>query len=548
MHVRRFVWRTVLGTALMMGVVGPLSAQSLGTFRWQLQPYCNVLTVRVDEAGGVYRLDGYDDQCGAPERARAVGVATLNPDGSIGLGVHIVVAPEGRALSLDARVNPGDGQGTWRDSAGNSGRFVLGAATGGVSRPLPTVPAAAIASGAITAAHLAPGLIGTVAQARVRGLCTNTQAMRGVNPDGSVACTNAMTTVTPGASQMGVLPSLALGPGGVPAITHYDARSRLLYMTRCGDSACVTGNHTAPVDSLVVGAGTYSSLAFGADGLPVVAYYDAGTTSLAITHCADPVCRSSTTTRVAASKASGEYASLAIGRDGLPIVSYYDRTSRTLAVTHCGTVTCDAGNVTRRPDPSTNDVGLYTALAIGADGLPIVSYFDATASALRVTHCGDVTCSTNNVSTTVDDPPVTAGLDSAITIGRDGLPIIAHTQAKTGLRVTHCGNAACTAGVVSTLVTQPLDYQGYYPSIAIAADGLPVVSHGSPGTDSLYVSACVDAACSAARTTRVDSLDLPHGYDTSMVIGADGLPVVAHYVKGAGALRVTTCGTANCQE
>jgi hypothetical protein len=344
-----------------------------------------------------------------------------------------------------------------------------------------------------------------------------------------------------------VQPSLAISPGGLPVISHYDATSKLLHMTRCGDTACVAGNRTVQVDGAVANAGMYSSLAFGADGLPVVAYYDAGTTSLAITHCADLICRSSTTTRVAASKATGEYTSIAIGRDGLPIVSYYDRTRRTLAVTHCGTVACDAGNVTYRPDPSPNDVGFYTAIAIGADGLPIVSYHDATAGALRVTRCGDPACGTSNVSTTVDAPAVTAGIDSAITIGRDGLPIIAHTQAKTGLRVTHCGNAACTAGVVTTLVTAPIDFQGYYPSVAIAADGLPVVSHGSPGTDSLYVSACADAACTAARTTRVDTLELPHGYDTSMAIGADGLPVVAHFVKGAGALRITKCGTGNCQ-
>lgn len=547
MNVRMLGWVAVLGAGLMTGAAPPAAAQSLGTFRWQLQPYCNVLTVRVDEAGGVYRLDGFDDQCGAPERAPAVGVATINPDGSIGLGVHIVTAPEGRALSLDARLSPGDGQGTWRDSAGNSGRFALGAATGGAPRPLPTVPAAAIAAGAITPAHLAPGLIGTVAQSRVTGLCTNTQAMRGVHPDGTVACTNAMTSVKEGTSQMGVQPSLAIGPGGLPVISHYDATAKMLMMTRCADSACVSGTRTAPVDGLVVNAGQYSSLAFGSDGLPVMAYYDAGATSLAITHCADLLCRTSTTTRIAASKVAGEHTAIAIGRDGLPIVSYYDRTNHTLAVTHCGTVTCAAGNVTRRPDPSANDVGIQTAIAIGADGLPVISHHDATAGALRVTHCGDAVCGANNVSTTVDDPAATSGIDSAIAIGRDGLPVIAHTQAKTGLRVTHCGNAACSAGAVTTLVTTPPDIQGSYPSIVIAADGLPVVSHGSPSTDSLHVSACADVACTAARTTRVDTLDLPHGYDSSIAVGGDRLPIVAHFVKGAGALRITKCGTANCQ-
>ncbi len=548
MILRSVVGVAVLATSFLSPLgAGPAAAQTLGTFQWQLQPYCNVLTVRIDAAGGVYRLDGFDDQCGAPERAPAVGVATLNPDGSVGLGVHLVTAPGGRALGLDARVNPADGHGTWRDSAGNSGRFALGAATGGAARPEPTVPAAAIAPGAITAQHLAPGVIGAVAQSRVTGLCTNTQAVRGVNPDGTVACTNAMTTVKDSANLMGLSPAIAIGPDGIPLISHYDATTKLLQLTRCGDTACVADNRTRAVDSQIVNAGLHSSMAIGTDGLPVIAYYDANTTTLVITHCGDLICRATTSTRVVTSKSTGEYTAVAIGRDGLPIVSYYDRTRRTLAVTHCGTVACDRGNVTRLPDPSSNDVGYDTAIAIGADGLPVISYHDATANALRVTHCGDLTCSTNNVSTTIDAPRVAAGLDTAIAIGRDGLPVIAHLQEKTGLRVTHCGNATCTAGVVTTLVTAPVDVQGYYPSIAIAADGLPVVSHASPSSDRLFVSACMDVACTAARTTRADTLDLPHGYDSSMAIGADRLPIVAHYVKGAGALRVTKCGTVNCQ-
>lgn len=113
-------------------------AQSLGTFRWQLQPFCNVVTVDVFQQGAVYTVDGYDDQCGAAQRAPLVGLATPNPDGTIGFGMNVVTVPGGRGVQIDARITLATLSGPWSDSAGNSGTFAINASTGGIARPLPT--------------------------------------------------------------------------------------------------------------------------------------------------------------------------------------------------------------------------------------------------------------------------------------------------------------------------------------------------------------------------------------------------------------------------
>jgi hypothetical protein len=113
-------------------------AQPLGTFSWQLQPFCNRVTVNVTQNGGVYTADGYDDQCGAAQRAPLVGLATPNPDGSIGFGLNVVTVPGGRGVQIDARISLATMSGSWSDSVGNSGAFAFNAATGGSSRPLPT--------------------------------------------------------------------------------------------------------------------------------------------------------------------------------------------------------------------------------------------------------------------------------------------------------------------------------------------------------------------------------------------------------------------------
>ena len=123
--------------SLLLCLPGSLAAQPLGTFTWQLQPFCNVVTVNLTQQGAVYTMDGFDDQCGAAQRAALVGLATPNTDGSIAVGLNIVTAPSGRGVQVAARFTLPSANGTWSDSAGNSGTFGFGANTGGSPRPAP---------------------------------------------------------------------------------------------------------------------------------------------------------------------------------------------------------------------------------------------------------------------------------------------------------------------------------------------------------------------------------------------------------------------------
>ena len=121
-------------------------AQPLGTFSWQLQPFCNVLTFSVaysvsPTGAQVYTLDGYDNLCGAATFAAASGVAFPNPDGSIGMGVSIVTGPDGEAFHLDARINLASLSGTWTGEGGIGGTLAYNTTTPG----LPPRPASATA-------------------------------------------------------------------------------------------------------------------------------------------------------------------------------------------------------------------------------------------------------------------------------------------------------------------------------------------------------------------------------------------------------------------
>ena len=137
---RRFVLALVASSALVTGAA-PLQAQTLGTFVWQLQPYCNRLTLTLTTAPSGFLAVGADDRCGAAAQAGVTGAATFNPDGTVGLALTIGAAADTTGIALTAVVSPATGQGTWRDAAGNRGTFALGANTPGLpSRPAATLP------------------------------------------------------------------------------------------------------------------------------------------------------------------------------------------------------------------------------------------------------------------------------------------------------------------------------------------------------------------------------------------------------------------------
>lgn len=128
----------------------PASAQVFGTFPWQMQPYCNVVTLTLTSTAAGFVLDGVDDQCGAANKASAIGVASFNQSGNVTLNFTIVQAPSAQPLHVSAVVSVGTGSGTWTDSLGNTGTFAFFGNTAGLpARPVPIAPGTEIAHAAV---------------------------------------------------------------------------------------------------------------------------------------------------------------------------------------------------------------------------------------------------------------------------------------------------------------------------------------------------------------------------------------------------------------
>jgi len=135
------VGRLIIALGAMALGASSASAQVLGTFTWQMQPYCNKVTVTLTTVATGYMLHGFDDQCSAGPRGSAVGTVVLNPNGSASVNFTIVTSGAPRGVQVSGIVSPATGQGTWTDSFGYAGSFALGGAMPGLPpRPLAPTP------------------------------------------------------------------------------------------------------------------------------------------------------------------------------------------------------------------------------------------------------------------------------------------------------------------------------------------------------------------------------------------------------------------------
>jgi hypothetical protein len=243
----------------------------------------------------------------------------------------------------------------------------------------------------------------------------------------------------------------------------------------------------------------------------------------------------------------GLYTSIAIPADGQALVSHFDEATGSLRLLRCGNASCTAGGAGLYVDSAgANVVGKHSSIAIGTDGFAVISYFDDTAKTLKVAKCTNAGCTAPTI-TVVDDPPANqVGAGTSIAVPADGRPVIAYHDATAGaLKVARCANAACT-GVATITTVDDVNVTGVSPAIAIGTDGLPVISYVDAVASTLKVARCNALACNTgAVVTIVDSNAGQSG--TDIAVPADGLPVISYHDAGFPyRLKVAKCGTPSC--
>jgi hypothetical protein len=336
--------------------------------------------------------------------------------------------------------------------------------------------------------------------------------------------------------------SIAIGGDGFPVISYPQESPFRPRLAKCGDAACTPSLVTIrDIDS---DGGLYqvTSTAIGADGFPVISYNIA---ALKLAKCGDATCSTMTVQTVDSTALVGRYNSIAIGTDGFPVISYYDVTNGDLKIAKCGNASCSS--VMLRTLDSTNDVGQFTSIAIGTDGFPVISYYDVTSGDLKVAKCGgDATCSSVTLQTI--DTIGNVGQSTSIAIGTDGFPVISYYDAGNRyLKLAKCGDAACTSALVILRTLDSSGNVGMDTSVAIGTDGFPVISYCENFGGGLKLAKCGDPTCSSASVT-LKTLGSPGwvGSANSITIGADGFPVISYCCSTDGEPIILKCANAHC--
>jgi hypothetical protein len=339
---------------------------------------------------------------------------------------------------------------------------------------------------------------------------------------------------------VGAYSSITTGADGLGLISFYSDTFDDLMVAHCNNITCSSATITR-LDS-DDSVGMYTSITIGLDGLGLISYYDGDNANLKVAHCIDLTCSSADITALDTTSVNvGLYSAITTGVDGFGLISYYDYINTNLKVAHCNDLACSSATITTID--SSGDVGTYTSIAIGLNGFGLISYRDAYNNGyLKVARCNNIDCSL--AQPFFLDMTGNVGEYSSITIGADGLGLISYYDRGNGdLRVAHCSDVSCSSAAISIPITD--GNVGQYSSITIGPDGLGLISYYDYTNDQLNVAHCSTVTCATATTTAVDSNGWAGEY-TSITIGADGLPLVSYMDDYYYRLLVSHCSNPFC--
>lgn len=335
-------------------------------------------------------------------------------------------------------------------------------------------------------------------------------------------------------------PSIVIGADGYPIVSFYDPTNGDLRVLHCGDLTCATNSITT-IDSAGI-VGEFSSIAVLRNGLPAISYYDRTNGNLKIAYCLTRSCSSSSIEIVDSAGNVGQYTTLVAGGSfSAALIFYYDVTNGDLKSADCSQTNCAA------PDffvvDSTGNVGQFASAAIGAATGDVarvwVAYYAADTASVKIAGCMTAGCTAGggvSASPVVVESGVTSLSGIGLTVGGDLRAWIAYND-NTVMRVARCSSPSeCATPAISNV----FNLNGH-AAASTGIDGIVWIG-GRNTSGRMRLARCTDLTdCTGANAWTMSSSNTTQPSPVSVARGVDGSMVVAA-TQGTD-IRIVHCGS-----
>lgn len=243
-----------------------------------------------------------------------------------------------------------------------------------------------------------------------------------------VAC-STVTTRTIDNGSFGVFSTLALRADNTPIASYYDFGGNARVYA-CADANCATGT----ARTLTASGYTPSAIKIRPNGSPAIALRNFVGSPHALYDCNDANCSGGSVRDLAFGSSIRFLLGLAVRSDNRPVVVNSGPTLHDCTDAACSSNTArsfDAGESVQQ-----------SAIAMRADGRPLLVYGTGTG-AIKIFDCAGTDCSSGTVGVLDQSSLFLGDLEIAIALRADGRPVIAYSAANADLRLLMCATANC---------------------------------------------------------------------------------------------------------
>ena len=308
---------------------------------------------------------------------------------------------------------------------------------------------------------------------------------RSLTKDGLGGWTSVIIDSVNQPGEFGTPTSLKISQDGYPIVSYYDDDSDNLRFARSLSTSGIGGWTSVVVDSPNA-VGKWNSLELDINGFPIISYADtsAGRLKFARSSTISGTATGDWSTSIIISSVTVNFnTSLKLNVNGLPMISYFDDNSPpSLNFIICdntgGTGTWT--NVTIDQSSGFADVGTYNSLALDENNFPIISYYDQdnfTNNDLKFARSSSSTGAPGSWTSIKVDIDGNVGQYTSLILNKDGYPIISYYSANDSSLKLATSLTKSGTGSWNTEIIDEKNEVGQFTSLALDETNEPIISY-----------------------------------------------------------------------